>query len=153
MASFIAHLDFWHWLILGVLLLIFEVIFPGAFFLWMSIAAVLVGTLLLPFPKLPWEYQIVLFALFSIVSVTLWRLYLKRRPQRSDQPRLNRRGEQYVGRVITLKEGIVNGQGKIRVDDSTWKIVGIDCPPGTRVQVVGVDGVILRVEPVTDRPV
>jgi hypothetical protein len=38
----------------------------------------------------------------------------------SDQPKLNRRGEQYVGRTFTLEEPIVNGHGKIRVDDSTW---------------------------------
>jgi len=39
-----------------------------------------------------------------------------------------------------------NGQGKIRVDDSTWKITGADCCSGSRVTVVGVDGVMLEVE-------
>ena len=146
MDMFLAHLDFWHWLILGALLLIFEIMFPGAFFLWMSIAAVIVGTLLLPFPKFPWEYQIILFALLSIVSAVTWRWYTKKRPAPTDQPRLNRRGEQYIGRVITLQEAIVNGQGKIKVDDSTWRIEGEDCPPGTRVHIVGARGTILQVK-------
>jgi len=48
--------------------------------------------------------------------------------------------------VFTLEEPIVNRHGKIRVDDSTWKIEGDDCRPGTNVRVVGVDGVVLKVE-------
>ena len=67
-------------------------------------------------------------------------------PVISDQPNLNRRGQQYVGRTFTLDEPIVNGLGKIHVDDSTWKIEGNDCPAGTKVKVTGVDGVILKVE-------
>jgi len=56
------------------------------------------------------------------------------------------RGEQYVNRTFTLEEPVVNGQGKIKVDDSTWKIEGADCESGTKVRVTGVDGVVLKVE-------
>jgi len=81
-----------------------------------------------------------------LVSVAIGRWLIKRYPIRTDEPRLNRRGEQYIGRVFTLEEPIVNRHGKIRVDDSTWKIEGDDCRPGTNVRVVGVDGVVLKVE-------
>jgi membrane protein implicated in regulation of membrane protease activity len=138
--------DYWHWLIFAALLLILEVTVPGAFFLWMSISAGIVGILALAFPALGWQIELLIFAVLAVVSAVTWRLYLKRHPVTSDQPKLNRRGEQYVGRILTLKEGIVNGQGKIKVDDSTWKIEGEDCPPGTRVKVVGVDNVILQVQ-------
>ena len=67
-------------------------------------------------------------------------------PQVFDQPHLNRRGEQYVGRTFTLQEAIVNGSGKIRLDDLIWKIHGQGCPMGTRVTVTGADGVVLLVE-------
>jgi hypothetical protein len=93
-----------------------------------------------------WEYQLLLFAVFSVVSIALWYLVLKRHPTKTDQPRLNRRGEQYVDRVFTLESPIVNGLGKIRVDDTTWKITGMDCPAATKVRVVGVDGVVLKIE-------
>jgi hypothetical protein len=89
--------------------------------------------------------QILIFALFSVASIAAWRFYLVKHPTRSDQPRLNRRGEQYIDRTFTLSEPLENGQGRIRVDDSTWKIHGEDCPAGTRVRVVGVDGVVLQV--------
>jgi membrane protein implicated in regulation of membrane protease activity len=138
--------SYWHWWVLGVVLVILEVFSPAAFFLWMGVAAGVVGLVLLAVPDLSWQYQILLFSGFSIASIVLWRSVLKRHPTRTDQPMLNRRGEQYVGRVFTLGEPIVNGLGKIRVDDSTWKISGEDCAAGTRIRVVGVDGVVLVVE-------
>ncbi len=138
--------SYWHWWVLGVVLVILEVFSPAAFFLWMGVAAGVVGLVLLAVPDLSWQYQILLFSGFSIASIVLWRSVLKRHPTRTDQPMLNRRGEQYVGRVFTLEEPIVNGLGKIRVDDSTWKISGEDCAAGTRIRVVGVDGVVLVVE-------
>jgi membrane protein implicated in regulation of membrane protease activity len=62
---------------------------------------------------------------------------------------LNRRAEQYVGRVFTLSEPIVNGTGKIRVDDSSWKVSGADCDANTKVKVISVDGTVLKVEHTT----
>lgn len=137
---------YWHWLVLGVGLLILEVFSPGVFFLWMGLAAGAVGLLLWLFPGITWEFQLLLFAAFSVVTIAFWRSFLKRHPTKSEQPLLNRRGEQYVGRWFTLDQPVVNGQGKIRVDDSTWKIRGDDCPAGSRVRVTGVDGVVLKVE-------
>jgi len=137
---------YWHWWALGLVLVILEAFSPGVFFIWMGVAAGAVGLVTLLIPDLGWEYQLLLFALVSVASVVLWRLLLDRHPTDTDQPRLNRRGEQYIGRAFTLDEPIVNGQGKIRVDDSTWKIEGEDCAAGSRVEVAGVDGVVLKVE-------
>ncbi|TVO76666.1 NfeD family protein [Sedimenticola selenatireducens] len=136
---------YWHWWVLGVILIVLEVFSPGAFFLWMAVSAGIVGFILLVVPDVSWEIQILTFALFSVASIVAWRLYLVKNPTKSDQPRLNRRGEQYVDRIFTLTEAVVNGQGKIKVDDTTWKISGDDCPAGSRVKIVGVDGVVLKV--------
>jgi len=48
--------------------------------------------------------------------------------------------------VFTLDAPIINGIGKIRVDDSTWKIEGADCPAGTRIRVAGIENTVLKVE-------
>jgi len=136
---------YWQWWVLAVILIVLEVSSPGAFFLWMAISAGIVGLVMLLMPELGWEIQILVFALFSVISIVAWRLYLLKHPTESDQPRLNRRGEQYIDRIFTLSEPVVNGQGKIKVDDSIWKIRGDDCPAGSRVKVVGVDGVVLLV--------
>lgn len=145
MEPLLSQFTHWHWWILALLLLVLEVFAPGTFFLWLALAALATGLLLLLVP-LAWEVQLLLFAVLSGVSVIVGRAYLKRRPIETDRPNLNRRGAQYVGRNFTLSEPIVNGYGKIRVDDSTWKIEGADCPAGSQIRVVGVDGVILKVE-------
>ena len=139
------QLQFWHWLVLAVLLIIIEVFAPGTFFVWMGVSAAVVGLLFWLLPGLGWEFQVLLFALLSVASVVIWRFVQKRHPTQTEQPLLNRRGEQYVGRVFTLQEPIVNGQGKIRVDDSIWKVRGEDCKAGTKVLVSSAEGVVLLV--------
>lgn len=144
MADLLAGLEFWHWLVLGVALAIIEVFAPGVFFLWLGVSAGVVGLVLWIFPGLDWQIQLLLFAIVSVASVVLARRYLTRHPLESDLPNLNLRGQQYVGRTFTLAEPVVNGQGKIRVDDSTWKITCDDCEAGTKIIIDGVDGVVLR---------
>lgn len=144
------QLTFWHWWILGLGLLILEMLLPGTFFLWMGIASFVVGLLLMLIADLSWQLQLTLFAILSVVSTLSWRGWQKRNPDETDQPRLNRRGEQYIDRVFTLEEDIINGVGKIRVDDSSWRIEGPDCEAGTRVRVVDVDGVVLVIECLAD---
>ncbi|MDT8370461.1 MAG: NfeD family protein [Gammaproteobacteria bacterium] len=138
--------DFWHWWIVAVVLVIIEILAPTFFAMWMAIAAFLTGVALYLMPDMTWEYQVLMFALLSVISIVLWRNYYSKNPIATDEPLLNRRGEQYVGRVITLKTPIVDGQGKIQIDDSTWKIEGEDCPEGTKVKITSVDNVIFTVE-------
>ena len=144
--EFLEQAEFWHWWIAAVVLLVIETFAPGAVFLWLGIAAGIVGTVLLIFSGLGWEYQFLIFAVATVGSAVGWRAYVRRHPTETDKPTLNRRGEQYVGRTFTLQDAIVNGQGKITVDDSTWKIEGEDLPAGTKIQVTGVDGTVLKVE-------
>ncbi|HEY9199050.1 MAG TPA: NfeD family protein [Gammaproteobacteria bacterium] len=140
------ELTYWHWFIIAAILIILEVFAPGAFMLWIGIAAGVVGTVLYFVPTMTWEYQFILFSLAAVGSIVAWRSYRGRNPVTTDEPTLNRRGAQYIGRVFTLETPIVDGIGKIRVDDSTWKIAGADCPVGTKVKVVGIENTVLRVE-------
>ena len=144
--EFVQQAEFWHWWIAAIVLLVIETFAPGAIFLWLGMAAGAVGLVLLVLPGLAWEYQFLIFALGTVLSAVGWRAYVKRHPAVSDRPALNRRGAQYVGRTFTLEEAIVNGHGKIRVDDSTWKVEGEDLPAGSRIRVTGVDGTVLKVE-------
>ena len=150
MNELFSHVNHWSWWILAVLLLVLEAFAPGTFFMWMGFSAIIVGVAVLVQPGIGWEYQLLIFAVLSVASIVVWRSYFRKHPIETDQPALNRRGEQYLGRTFTLEEAIVNGSGKIRVDDTTWKILGEDRPAGSRVKVVGVDGVILKVDSVPD---
>lgn len=140
------EVSFWYWWILGLVLIILEVFAPGAFFLWMGVSAGIVGVIAWLVPAITLEWQLLIFTIIAVVSVVAWRSYQRRHPTETDQPALNRRGEQYVGRVFTLDKPIVNGVGRIRVDDTTWRIQGPDVEAGSRVKVTGVAGVNLVVE-------
>lgn len=145
MNALFARVDYWHWLIFGGVLLLVEVLLPSFFFLWMAVAAAVVALVMLLVPELDWQYQLMIFSVLSVVSIVLFRRYQRVSPEPTDQPALNRRGEQYIGRTFTLQEPIVNRNGVLRVDDTTWRVSGDDLPAGTRVTVTGADGVILQV--------
>ena len=140
------QIDFWHWWILAVALVIIEILLPSFFALWLAIAAALTGLVLLLFPALGWEWQLLVFALFSVISIIAWRRYYQKHPIKTDEPMLNRRGEGYVGRELTLSQPIVDGIGKIRLDDSTWKIQGPDCPAGSKVRIIALSNVVFTIE-------
>ena len=137
---------FWHWWVLGFGLFVAEMLLPTGFVLiWVGAAALIVGALAWLIPTLSWELQAVLFGVGSLVSFFLWKKFRPAIPA-SGQPSLNRRGESYVGRVFTLDEPIVNGVGKLRVDDSQWRIAGPDVAAGSTVRVINVEGATLGVE-------
>ena len=146
MIEWLDQVVFWHWWILAGFLLILELTAPAFLFLWLGMAAATVGLILLVFPSITLETQLVLFAIASVLSIIAWRRYRETNPTKTDQPNLNRRGHQYVGRVFSLDNPIINGEGKVTVDDSTWRVKGPDLPAGTSIKVVGVDGVIFAVE-------
>ncbi len=137
---------FWYWWILALVLLGIELMAPGFFFMWMAISALITGSILLLLPDMILEIQVLIFSVLSFVSVLVWRRYVGLVPQQTDHPLLNKRGAQYIGRTFTLIEAIENGQGKVRVDDSIWKVRGEDCPVNSRVKVVAVDGTIFKVK-------
>ncbi|MFQ5984982.1 MAG: NfeD family protein [Alphaproteobacteria bacterium] len=146
MTEFLEGIEFWHWWVLAALLIAIEVLAPSTVLLWPGIAAGIVGLVVLAAGAIGWEFQVLLFAVLSVTSVVAWRYYARLHPARSHGPDPSRRAEQYIGRLFTLEEPIVNRRGKLRVEDTIWKIEGEDLNAGTHVRVVDVDGVILKVE-------
>lgn len=139
----VAHYGWW---LLALILIGVELMVPGFFMLWIGVAAAAMGLVLLVLPQLSFLTQAVVFALLAIVSCYLyWRFIRRALTEPSDQPRLNRRAEQYIGRRFVLETAIVNGQGKARVGDSLWLAEGPDLPVGSAIEVTGVDGSTLKV--------
>jgi len=143
--SFVA-LGPWAWIIAGVILLAIELAVPGAFMMWLGIAALLVGGISLVVVW-SWQWQFVAFAVFALASVPLWRRFAHKVEPASESPMLNRRAEALVGRIFTLEKPIVDGTGSVRIDDTIWRVHGPDRPAGSRVRVTGADGANLAVEP------
>lgn len=134
------------WLALGLVLAIVEVLAPGIVFIWMGIAAIIVAGIVWGFPEISWQLQLVIFGVLSLVSVVAGRLWIRRHPTETSDPTLNRRAEQYVGRIFTLASPIVDGRGSLNVDDTVWRIEGENIAAGAKVQVVGAEGTVLKVD-------
>ncbi|MBD9536311.1 NfeD family protein [Stenotrophomonas sp. ATCM1_4] len=135
------------WAALAVVLFAAEALLPGAFMLWMGIAAAVVFALVWLFDGMSLLLQVVLFVVLSFVSIQVYRTWFRKAARQSDQPLLNRRAEQLVGRVVVLEQAIVDGSGRAKVDDALWVVAGPDLPVDSRVRVVAVDGMTLKVQP------
>lgn len=139
-------LTHWHWLVLAAILLIAEVAVGGGFLLWIGISAIIVSITVWIIPNINWGIQLLLFSIAAIATSVIWWAYLRKHPITTDDPKLNRRSEQYVGRVFDLAEPIVNGRGKIRVDGIMWTVKGHDLPLGSQVKIIRAEGVVLVAE-------
>ena len=143
---FVDNLGPWSWVILGLVLMGLELVAPGAFLLWLGLAAVLTGLIDWVF-GLSWQMAALVFAVLSVGAVFLGRAVTRDRTEmQGNRPALNRRAQSLVGHVFTLDSPIVGGSGRIRVDDSSWRIVGPDMAAGAAVRVLRVEGATLVVE-------
>jgi membrane protein implicated in regulation of membrane protease activity len=137
------------WWLLALVLIGAELVMPGYFMLWIGIAAAVMGVLVLIIPDLGALGQAVAFAVLAVIScVIYWKFVRRELSKDSDQPLLNRRAEQFVGRRYVLDSAIVNGQGKARVGDSVWLVEGPELPAGAQIEVIAVNGTALKVQPV-----
>jgi inner membrane protein len=137
---------FWYWWVLAFVFLILEMLTPGFFFMWLAVSGLITGLIAWLIPTLSLNIQVFIFSIFSVLAVTAWRYYGKKFTVETDQPLLNKRGAQYIGRVFPLYAAIENGEGKIKVDDTIWKVQGEDCDINTKVKVTGMRGMVMYVE-------
>ena len=133
---------------LGLGLLVLELVVPAMFFLWLGVSALVTALVLYLFPEISWQVQFLLFSVLSVASILVSRRLFSNKQIDTELPNLNRRGQQYVGRVFTLVEPITNGYGKISVDDSQWRVTGPALEKGAKVKVTAARGSVFEVEAV-----
>ncbi len=137
------------WLLGGLLLLVAELALPGIFLLWIGVAALGTGLLLL-LTEASFEATAVVF--LALLGGGIWcSMHLRRR---RPHPQVNTPGSGLVGRSgLLLPPGdLVAGPGlRVRVGDSEWQARlprDVRVPEGpVRVRVEGVDGTTLVVRP------
>ena len=94
MSDYFSTLLFWHWWLLGLVLVVIEMVAPGFFLLWIGLAAGVTGLVLFIVPGMGWEVQFVLFGVLALASVAAARYYVRRNPIGTEDATLNRRGSQ-----------------------------------------------------------
>ena len=136
----------WVFIALGGVLLIIELLGTGGYSLWSGISAFIVGSLawIVPFS---WSMLWILFAIFTLLTAYVWYLWLKRNGKdKSERGVLNQPQRDLIGLKTVVVEAIINGHGRIKVNDSTWMAKSEqNFNIGEYVTVVDFDGNILKV--------
>ena len=138
----------WHWLALGVVLLVLEITTPTNYLLWPGIAALLLGALKFLVPGLDGVLSIFLFAVLSVAATVVWQRSGFGMAAASPPNHLNARMDTYLGRKGAASGDFVAGRGAILLDDTRWSasvVDGSEPKKGEMLQVTGADGTVLRV--------
>lgn len=145
------ELVYWHWIVLGIVLMLAE-IFIGSFFIfWFGAAAVVVGLSLLLIPGMAESLQLVFWTLLSFAFAVAWFRFLKPLSKDVTKAGLSREallGE--IGQVLSAPNGDKRGMVRFPaplLGSDEWLIMSQDTLSiGDRVCVRDVSGNSLIVE-------
>ncbi|VWX56582.1 NfeD family protein [Sphingorhabdus sp. 109] len=133
------------WLGLAALLALAELFVPGVFLIWVAAAAALTGVLSL-FIDMTVAGQLTVFGLATIAAVLGGRRWYLAHKVESENPLLNNRAAQLVGRTVTVVEAVSATSGRAKVADGVWPARGPDMEEGTVAKVISVEGGVLVLE-------
>ena len=139
----------WHWLVLGLVLVVSELATAGGFYIiFFGIGALTVGVLAAFGFAGPVWMQLLLFSIISVASLVLFRGRLLKTVQIDPQiPTV----DLLVGEVAVASEDFApGGMGRVELRGSAWSArndAGVALIRGTRCRVTRVDGLTLHIEP------
>ena len=147
------ELVYWHWIVLGIVLMLAE-IFIGSFFIfWFGAAAVVVGLSLNIAPSISASTQLIFWTLLSLVFAVAWFRFLKPLSKDVTKAGLSREaliGE--IGQVLSVPNGDKRGMVRFPaplLGSDEWLIMSQDSLSiGDRVSVKDVSGnslIVVRV--------
>ena len=141
--------EWWHWIVLGLCLVMSELVVPAFFVIWFGIGALLVGVSLLAMPTLGMAVQLMLWAGLSTLLVTFWFRYLK--PKTVSLAGSS--SAQAIGEVGLLVSDLCpDSRGQVRfqkpvLGSDLWECYAeTPIKAGERVRVVKIEGHFIKVE-------
>ncbi|MDL2316587.1 NfeD family protein [Desulfovibrio sp. OttesenSCG-928-A18] len=150
MTEFLGKLDvFWIWLTVAFMFLAIEVlIVPSGFFLCLGTAAGVLAVVTFFVPDLTWLWAVSIYSVVLVVTGYAWWGFFRKhvRKNKSEAENLNVKTAQLIGYTGLLSSDMKAGRGRMRVNDSPWSVTADeDYPSGTKVKVVDVTGITLKV--------
>ncbi len=142
--------EWYHWAILGVVLVVSELAIPTLVLVWFGLGALAVALLLAVAPNMPMIPQLLVWCAVSVALVALWFRVLK--PYRT-KTLSGRSSAGVVGEVGILVNDVDAFQkGKVRfqipvVGSDVWDCIA-DQPikAGSRVKVVSIEGTLVKIK-------
>lgn len=142
-------LEWWHWEIAGLALVLLELAVPAFFVIWFGFGAMLVGLVLLLAPGLALSAQIGVWVLASVAMTVLWFRVFKRSQHKT---LVGTAAGEVIGEIGLLVSAVAPFErGKVRfqrpvLGAEEWACVA-ESPiaAGERVRVVSVEGSYVKV--------
>ncbi|MDR0458290.1 MAG: NfeD family protein [Burkholderiaceae bacterium] len=147
----VPQIEWWHWIVLGVALLLCELALPMFVLVWFGLSAVVVGIALALLPHLGLTAELALWIVLSLALVALWFCVFQ-----SDAHK-TRAGmaDAAIGEVGLLSKAVAPfGKGEVRfqkpvLGSEVWPCIADEAiAADTRVKVVRVEGSLMAVIPV-----
>jgi len=143
MEMLLDNLNYLHWLVFGLALIIIELFLWSMFLLWIGASAITISIVFYLYPDVSWGLQILSFVLLSVVSIFLAKKYF---PVKTVDDELNLNAQSHIGKECTVVS-IENGIVKVRLGESLWFAKGCEMSVGQKVQIVDVDSSTFTVKP------
>ncbi len=142
-------IEWWHWVLGGLGLVLLELALPSFFVIWFGLGALLVGLSVLALPTLALTAQIALWIITSVVMVVLWFSVFKRSQHKT---LIGTAAGEVIGEVGLLVSAVAPFQrGKVRfqrplLGAEEWVCMAETAiTEGERVRVVSVEGSFIKV--------
>ena len=141
----------WHWIVLGIALLILDMSMGTFFILGLGVAAIIVGLLDIFF-DLSFTMELTIWMILSILAIAAWFKWFREEPiTESGQSnyRLDTLG-------VVMEDIQPHSRGKVKFDtpvlgNTHWHAIAtVDIDKGTRVKIVQINGQLIEVEPLTE---
>jgi len=142
-------IEWWHWMVLGLGLILAELALPAFFLIWFGLGALVVGLVLLAMPSLAIAAQIGLWTVSSLGFVALWFKVFKVHVHKT---RIGMSKGQFAGEIGLVtrdirpyEKGSIRFQKPILGAEAWEAIADEEIRAGERVRVLEVEGQLLRV--------
>ena len=136
------NLNFIHWLILGIGLIIIELFLWTVFLLWIGSSAITSGVIYFLFPNISGLMQLLIFAVIAIAATSLAKKYY---PVKTVDEQLHNKAKSHIGKECTI-ESIENGVTKVKIGESLWFAKGSNLSAGQTVKIIDVESSTFIVE-------
>jgi membrane protein implicated in regulation of membrane protease activity len=143
------NLEWWHWAVFGIALVIAELVVPAFFLVWFGLGALLVALVLFLAPALGMTAQILTWTIASLAMVVLWFKIFKPGMHKT---RIGMSDSNIVGEVgLLVRDAEPFGKGQVRfqkplMGSEVWDCIADEAiGSGERVKVLGVEGSFLKV--------
>ena len=138
------NLNFMHWLVLGLSLIILELFLWTVFLLWIGASAITVSIFFYLMPDTSWPIQLLIFVALSLASTSLAKRYY---PVKTVDDELHEKAKTYIGKDCKVSS-IDDGAIKVKIGNSLWFAKGTELSVGQIVKIIDVESSTFIVEPV-----